>query len=330
MEIAHFKNIRKAILNSLDNAKERIQIAVCWFTNQELFNKICDKIGEGIEVELIILNDFINNREDGLEFQKFIDSGGVFFYDQNDRPMHNKYCIIDEKTLINGSYNWTYYAENKNEENIIVHSEKGDLIKCFVDDFDRLKNISTKVNKVSKYSIVEIADNNVFGTHNYLAQDYLYKAKETNNLAIVEKAFKLTPTNIEIQKKAVEYNLKMKRRTKSSIGESVHGNKFSAMIPKGTEIPYSKKHTFTTVENNQRTCEITVKYGESPWGSKNVLIGDFTIRGIPPMKAREPKLDTTFSIDIFGILRVSKHIRGTNNVTTMRFDIKNLLEEINE
>lgn len=328
MEVAHFKNIRKEILNSLNLAEEKIQIAVCWFTNQELFDSLCDKIKKGIRVELIILNDFINNREDGLDFQKFIDLGGIFFYSQDDRPMHNKYCLIDDKILINGSYNWTYYAENKNEENVIIHKDKDDLIKCFVENFNRLKEISIKVDKVRKYSIVEIVNKNVFGTHNYLAQDYLYKAKETDNPIIVEKAFNLIPTNIEIQKKAVEFKLAIKRVTISPIGESVYEDKFSAVIPKGTEIPHSVENMFTTTEDDQETCKITVKYGESLLGSENILIGDFTLQGIPPMKAREPRLDTIFSIDTFGILRVRKHIRGTNNVTTMEFDVNHLLKGI--
>jgi phosphatidylserine/phosphatidylglycerophosphate/cardiolipin synthase-like enzyme len=118
MVIPFFSDIRQEIIKSLDEATEEILVAVYWFTNHDLFNKLCDKVREGKKVELIIHNDFINNRNAGLDFQAFIDIGGHFFFSDADNPMHNKFCVIDNKILINGSYNWTYFAENKNSENI--------------------------------------------------------------------------------------------------------------------------------------------------------------------------------------------------------------------
>ena len=54
------------------------------------------------------------------DFQKFIDIGGHFYFSDTRNPMHNKFCVIDNKVLINGSYNWTYYAEDRNRENILI------------------------------------------------------------------------------------------------------------------------------------------------------------------------------------------------------------------
>ena len=105
---AHFENIRQNILDELDKATEKIMVAVYWFTNQTLFQKLMTKVTDGLQVELIIHNDYINNREAGLSFQSFIDLGGEFYFSDTFNPMHNKFCVIDNKVLINGSYNWTY------------------------------------------------------------------------------------------------------------------------------------------------------------------------------------------------------------------------------
>jgi phosphatidylserine/phosphatidylglycerophosphate/cardiolipin synthase-like enzyme len=115
---SYFKNIRKEILHELDFSTESIQVAVAWFTNHELFDKLCEKVSKGIKVELIIIDDEINNRIGGLNFQQFIKLGGTLIYGNTENPMHNKFCIIDNKVLISGSYNWTYFAENINFENI--------------------------------------------------------------------------------------------------------------------------------------------------------------------------------------------------------------------
>lgn len=80
MVTPHFNNIRQKIIKTLDEATEEIFVAVYWFTNQQLFGLLCDKLREGKKVSLIIHNDYINNRDAGLNFQSFIDLGGQFFF----------------------------------------------------------------------------------------------------------------------------------------------------------------------------------------------------------------------------------------------------------
>lgn len=86
---AYFDNIRYNILEELDKATESIVVAVYWFTNQTLFQKLMTKVSAGLKVELIIHNDYINNREAGLAFQNFIDLGGEFYFSDTFNPMHN-------------------------------------------------------------------------------------------------------------------------------------------------------------------------------------------------------------------------------------------------
>ena len=50
----YFKNIKKELLSELDNAKGSILIAVCWFTDQDLYDKLNEKLSKGISLFLII------------------------------------------------------------------------------------------------------------------------------------------------------------------------------------------------------------------------------------------------------------------------------------
>lgn len=328
MEKAYFQNIRWNILEQINKAEKEIKIAVCWFTNQQLFDAICEKLDSQVHVELIILNDYINNREDGLDFQRFIDLGGYLYFGNNESPMHNKYCIIDGRMLINGSYNWTYYAENKNEENVIIHFEKQELTNAFESNFERIKSELTKITKVVKNRVIEMSENNFLGSQNYLSQDYLYKAKETQNTSIVEKAFKLNPQNIKIQKQAAEFNLVSKKKTKYSIGEDVKDNKFAILIPKGSEIPYSGEQSFTTTKDKQEKTAVTIRYGENINCLRNTEIGSFSIYNIPPMKAGKVKLLTKFAIDVYGILHITEVILDNGHSKSQSYEIKQLLVEI--
>jgi len=51
--------------------------------------------------------------------------------------MHHKYFIIDKSIIGTGSYNWTYSAENKNEENIILSNDKN-IVNQYLFNFNEL------------------------------------------------------------------------------------------------------------------------------------------------------------------------------------------------
>jgi phosphatidylserine/phosphatidylglycerophosphate/cardiolipin synthase-like enzyme len=34
--------------------------------------------------------------------------------------MHHKFSIFDDYRMLNGSYNWTYAAEVRNDENVVI------------------------------------------------------------------------------------------------------------------------------------------------------------------------------------------------------------------
>lgn len=303
---AHFDNIRNQILEELDNATDRIIVAVYWFTNQTLFNKLMDKVCDGLKVELIIHNDYINNRDSGLSFQNFIDNGGEFYFSDTFNPMHNKFCIIDNKVLINGSYNWTYYAEDRNRENILLIKDEPDTIEAFLTEFERLKSLTEKVEKIRQLTKFEVDEHNFLRTRDYLANDIIFQAKATGNNVNIDTAFQIAPDNIEIQKIAFDLNLTKRLKLKCSIGSSLKDDAYLIIVPKGTYIPISlSKIVVTTVDNQMSSCA-TIHYGENPKASFNPSLMKMNVKGIPPKPAGKAKLKYHFTIDIYGNLKMEK------------------------
>ena len=45
--------------------------------------------------------------------------------------MHNKFAVVDGKSLITGSFNWTRTAEEKNEENMLIITGEPSLIDTY-------------------------------------------------------------------------------------------------------------------------------------------------------------------------------------------------------
>jgi len=327
---AYFDNIRHIILEELDTATDKIIIAVYWFTNQTLFQKIMAKVADGIKVELIIHNDYINNRESGLNFQNFIDSGGIFYFSDTFNPMHNKFCVIDDKILINGSYNWTYYAEDRNRENILLIKEERETIDAFITEFNKLKSLTERVEKIRPLTQFEVDEYNILRARDYLANDIVFQAKATGNKEIIESAFQIAPENIEVQKTAFELNLTRRYKLKHSIGSSLKDDGYLVIVPKGTFIPVSKSAIVRTVYDNQTASSASIHYGENTKASQNTKFANMQINGIPKKPAGEAKMKYHFTIDIYGILRMEKFSldNGVKQIITKK--IKGLLEEITE
>jgi hypothetical protein len=137
---AYFDDIQLHILHELRKAASSIHIAAAWFTDPDLFEQLCLKAGSGVRVELLIANDSIN-RKSGIPYNTLQDYGGMFMMvgdnKKNSTLMHNKFCVIDNETVITGSYNWSRKAQ-QNNENITVISEHPELAQQFLEEFESL------------------------------------------------------------------------------------------------------------------------------------------------------------------------------------------------
>ncbi|WP_428070559.1 phospholipase D-like domain-containing protein [Chryseobacterium gambrini] len=141
MSKIHFENIDKIIKEQLKLSKYEIKIAVAWITDLSLLRVLADCKARGIKISIIFYNDKINKIDD---FEELYNLGADIKFTKN--LMHNKFCIIDKKIVINGSYNWTKSAK-RNHENIQI-TESLDVAKKFIDEFHK---ISLNTNSVVKH-----------------------------------------------------------------------------------------------------------------------------------------------------------------------------------
>lgn len=137
---ALFENIATRLEQELCEAEQSIYIAVAWFTNPRLFDTLLTKAKQGITVQLIINNDLIN-QQSPIDYSGLNIGNSVAYLigDGKDDLMHNKFCVIDEYTVINGSYNWSKKAE-RNHENIIITTGDSVLAQSFIKQFKKIRN----------------------------------------------------------------------------------------------------------------------------------------------------------------------------------------------
>jgi tetratricopeptide (TPR) repeat protein len=156
MAKAYFHKIQDAILTEVDTAKRTLDIAVAWFSSQPLFDSVCAKIAQGVSVRLAIRDDYKNNHEGALDWQYFINTGGILYVDRREE-LHHKYCIIDGQVLITGSYNWTNNAAYRSIENVLISNEPA-IATEYLDNFNQLISQLEIVQHNRRIKLAEVSE----------------------------------------------------------------------------------------------------------------------------------------------------------------------------
>ena len=125
----------RAIGRLLANASRAADICVFTITDDRLADAILDAHRRGIAVRII--TDDAKAEDLGSDVSRFEEAGIPTRVDRSPFHMHHKFALLDEGTLLTGSYNWTRGAARDNEENLIVTTDPR-FLAPFRRTFDRL------------------------------------------------------------------------------------------------------------------------------------------------------------------------------------------------
>ena len=104
---------------SIEEADHSIVFALYMFTDESLCNALLEAVERGVKVEGVLDGVILKKRKN--IFDKLSAGGVDIKIVKKDRGiLHHKFIVIDEKKVITGSYNWTFYAKTFNYENIVI------------------------------------------------------------------------------------------------------------------------------------------------------------------------------------------------------------------
>lgn len=92
--------------------------------------------------------------------------------------------------------------------------------------------------------------------------------------------------------------------TPLSLGIETVGGLMDIILPRNSKIPTRVGRRYTTSVDGQRNLKIAVYQGERDLIQHNRKLGEFILKGIPPMPAGFPKVEIHFILNADGILKV--------------------------
>ncbi|MCX2574067.1 phospholipase D-like domain-containing protein [Pedobacter sandarakinus] len=208
--ITNGAEIKQRIIAEINNAKKSIYIAMAWFTDRDIASAIIEAKTRGLTLD-IVLSSNSSNETVKLMFKGAEISVHAFETGDDRGMMHHKFCLIDNKISINGSYNYSYNASNNNVENIQVSDDPITYRQLF-SEFERIRynidhniDVNTKIPTPNK--TITLKPMNVIDAFSQQLHDLVYSASQINTEEYRIKGYETSKNSegsIEIFK--AEYN----------------------------------------------------------------------------------------------------------------------------
>lgn len=179
MTRVYFKDLECRVLDELTKAEESIKIAMAWI-DLSIYEKILvEKSSNGIKIEILLDDNEKNQNQKELIKKIVCNNLSIdFIQKHNDyNTMHHKFCVIDDKVVLAGSFNWTNNAFY-NFENLIVIDNDELVSKKYLSEFYEVSLYGKYMDLVNK--------NNLMTRLLYEESDTSRGGTEENNMYLYE------------------------------------------------------------------------------------------------------------------------------------------------
>jgi phosphatidylserine/phosphatidylglycerophosphate/cardiolipin synthase-like enzyme len=130
------------LIGVIGQARQQVLVKAFSFTHKRIARALVDAHRRGVRVE--VLADERQDRQlEGSVLADLARNGIPVWLDAKRASAHNKVMIVDPGTagavLVTGSYNFTWSAQRRNAENVLVMRGNPALADAFADNWQRLR-----------------------------------------------------------------------------------------------------------------------------------------------------------------------------------------------
>ncbi len=128
------------IVGAIRQARHQILVQAYSFTSRAIAGALVSARNRGVEVQILADREQTFSAENS-RIPDLAAAGIPVAIEVRYQSAHNKIMIIDsgatDAAVITGSYNWTFAAQNRNAENVVVFRRNSDLAGAYAENWRR-------------------------------------------------------------------------------------------------------------------------------------------------------------------------------------------------
>lgn len=129
-----------ALLRVIDRARETLHVQAYVFTSRPIAKALVAAHRRGVRVEVLADAD-MNRRGKGNAIPQLLEAGIPVAFETRYAAAHNKVLIADAEgggcAVATGSYNFTWSANHRNAENLLILRDNCPLARAYLDNWRR-------------------------------------------------------------------------------------------------------------------------------------------------------------------------------------------------
>lgn len=132
--------VQERILDVLRGAQQGVVFMAFSFTDDKMGQVLRDKLAQGVRVRGVFERS--GARSKYSEYNALKRAGADVRRDGNKGIMHHKVMIVDERTVITGSYNFSKNADTSNDENVVILHDDPAAAQAYLQEFERIYTLA--------------------------------------------------------------------------------------------------------------------------------------------------------------------------------------------
>jgi phosphatidylserine/phosphatidylglycerophosphate/cardiolipin synthase-like enzyme len=125
----------EAVVAEIAQARESILVQAYSFTSTPIAKALVEARQRGVQITVILDKSNLTGQYSSADF--VLHAEIPTYIDDKHAIAHNKIMLIDGRTIITGSFNFTKQAESSNAENLLVIRNHPDLFAQYQTNFQR-------------------------------------------------------------------------------------------------------------------------------------------------------------------------------------------------
>ena len=143
-------DIEGVLVEALAKARTEVRVQAYLLTSRPLTRALLEAYRRGVDVQ-VLADAEMARRAGGESLQQLTRAGVPVWIETRYAAAHNKVILIDSErdrpVLVTGSYNFTWSAQARNAENVLVITGNADLARRYAENWRRHREEATDYGK---------------------------------------------------------------------------------------------------------------------------------------------------------------------------------------